>query len=245
MLLDSQRKTLLIYFILHKLPEVILMKILKVDFGPFIEFVETATSHRPILGYSYGIDYARYFNKVQIGIYLQENVRGQRSGFAYNYSQFLPADTLKGYGGLNYIFKIKTIGLGLNLGYNLTNQSDYSSGIKLSFGLDIFETSYIQDFIIDRNNGILTSGCCGGELIFYPDSYFQNIFNRFKKGYIRMDYGISWINNFRLFNNFYLSLEPQIRFLSKIIKSSPEVGLFVPEGIIWAIGIQTGINYHF
>ena len=214
-------------------------------FGPFIEFIETAPSNRPIMGYSYGIDYTRYFKKFHLGIYLQENLRGQRSSFAYNYRSVMPVDTLEGYGGIGYNFRIKSINLGLNVGYNLSSHNDYNSDLQLSFGIDIFETSFMQDFIIQSEDGILTSGCCGDELVFYPAGYLQNILNRFNRGYYRADFGISWRNYFKLFNNFYLELNPQVRFLTKILKPDKAVGPYILDGIIWSVGIQTGLSYHF
>lgn len=212
---------------------------------PFIEFHETTKNFRPITGHSYGLDYSYSFHKYHLGIYFQENLSGQRTGYAYNYRGAIPADTLSGYGGLYFHFKVRTFSLGLNFGKEIYSIPSYTSDIQLSVGLDIYEIAFLEDFIIQSKDGALGNGCCRIEFLTYPNHHFTNIYRRFEDGYYRADLAISWRNHFNLFGNCFLELNPQVRFLTKILKKSLALDVYVPDGVIWAIGLQTGISYHF
>lgn len=220
-------------------------EILENNPGPFMEFYETSEPNRPLIGYSFGISYARKIKTMSLGFYLRQNLRGQRSSVAYNYRGLYPQDTLPGYGGLFYHLQMKSITSGLSFGATLYATKVFSTGVYLDVGLDVYQIAFLEEFTINPENGLLEGGCCRQEYKNYPNNYFVNIGRHVKYGYYRLEFAPSWRNEVQIYKNLYLNLELKIFLLTKILKYSPELDSYVPDGSIFSIGSQFGLSYYF
>lgn len=209
----------------------------------FNEFVETASAHRPVYGYSAGASYSHRFGKFYAGVYVSKNVRGQRSHYAFNYRGFQHGDTARNYGGLYYHFKTKSLSLGLSAGLTLLSNAQYTGGLDISVGLDIFHYSYGEEFSILPVEGILGGGCCRLEFFRIGLGYLKDISTSFDEGYYRAEFTAGWRNEFILFRNFHLNLQPNLYFLTDILKKSLALNGYVPDGIIIAAGLKTELIF--
>lgn len=210
----------------------------------FKEFYETERPTQPLGGHSLGIAFLRKYEHLNLGISIQQNLRGQRSGFAYNYAGLIPSDTLAGYGGLNYHFILKSISLETSLGVTLHQKTLYSWGFRLGIGLDLYQNAYLEQFDIKTERGWVESGCCGLGYL-HSENYFTNIYRRFQEGFYRLSLSLTWRNELVITKGLYIGLSPEAFFLTKILTPSKLLDLYVPDGVIWAVGLQTALGYRF
>ncbi|MBX2927970.1 MAG: hypothetical protein KF852_09060 [Saprospiraceae bacterium] len=126
--------------------------------GLFIDFVETAPANRPIQSHSIGGGYRRQFGKLSIGLHFSQNLRGQRSAYAFNYRGAPNTDTTRNYGGLYYHFKTKSFSFGISGGLTLLSNEEYAGGPEITLGIDVFHYAYAEEFTIRPGEGTLGGG---------------------------------------------------------------------------------------
>jgi len=243
--LQSQpKKNRLEVYYIPQITKTYFEQILENNPGSFKGFYETVEPNRPLLGYSTGIGYARILKHLELGIFIKKNLRGQRSDFAYNYRGLIPTDTLPDYGGLYYHFKMKSVTFGLTIGKAIHLNDVYYSSLYLGIGLDVYQIAFLEDFIIKSDDGLLRGGCCRHEYEHYPDNQLTNILRHIKNGYYRAEFSLAWRNEIKFYKNIHVDIQPQVFFLTKILKDARGLNTFVPDGIILAAGLQLGLNYH-
>lgn len=213
----------------------------------FKELYETAKPSLPIIGYSFGLLYARKISKrSKINFSLKRNVYGQSSPVAYNFRGFVPVDTIPGYGGLKY--KVLMWSNSLSVGYRKVFLFKKSLQFEFggSTGIDVYEKGMLQDYIVERKTGITTLGCCTG--YYYKFSTFQKLHDflyPFKKGFYRVEFAIVASARVNLSKRFFFAINPEFRYLTNLVGASPDLESLIPHGDIFSAGLGINVGTSF
>lgn len=216
-------------------------------FGFGKEFYQTARPSQPIMGYSFGLAYSRTLsNSDKIIFTLRRNVYGQSSPLAYNYRGVIPSDTLPGYGGLQY--KVSVWSYSFSIGYQkeVLRKRLLHFFVMGGIGIDVYDKAILQNYILNRETGVLSYGCCTGYYIKF--STFQKLngfLYPFQKGFYRIELSVAANAQFDFSKRLFLFIQPEFRYLTNLVGASTEFVSLVPHGDIISINLNLGIGAYF
>ncbi|MEZ4918437.1 MAG: hypothetical protein R2792_04965 [Saprospiraceae bacterium] len=216
-------------------------------FGFNKEFYETVKPSKVLLGASYGVSYAREINQKSRITFLMERKRyGQSSPVAYNYRGFTPQDTLPNYGGLKYKLTQWSYAVTVNYSIVIHSKRNLESSVGLGIGVDFYDKAIIQDFIVQRKDGVIRPGCCTGHYTYLSTLQKLNGFwYPIKAGLYRGNLSMFYNLKYKILGRVSFHLTPRITYLTNIIgqKSSPPS--FIPNGTVILVGGSTGVGLSF
>ena len=214
--------------------------------GGFVqELYNSHIPNRPLLGSLIGFDFSRTISpQWSIGVGYRYTLKGQQSPHFYNYNGSFPSNPF--YGGTSYEIILTSNELLLKFDRKLFSVKNLLfSSIGFGLTMDVHKERIVRNYIIERKTGIKRKGCCSSNnTVFTTGSNIDRFLWHIRDKHFRFGLFISNSYDLKISKNIFLSLTPELEYLSKILDKET----FEDTGIynnIWLFSLQSGLKIKF
>lgn len=214
--------------------------------GLFRSLYKTSGKKKSISFNTFTFAYRRSLNKnLRIGLFARNLTRGLRINYSYSLvdANNLPDD----FGGVNFIYRLKSNEVGLLFEHTLLEKESINFFAGLKIALDVFDQLEVRENYIDKFTGVSApSGNVRGHFTSGKEGFFNRYFDSISNDLFRFSSYLNFGSEVKtIIKNLSFLASIDIGGSSKMQTSDERITSNLPDGWIFLGSAQAAVLYKF